>query len=125
MISVSLSYTWAKPQTFNGIVSEGSYSANITSTSTSPYTVSSSDEVILVTTGASAFTVTLPASSNSTGRKILIIKADSGAGAITVNRAGTDTIEGATSASISSQYGKLGLVADGVSLWYDLGKGGV
>jgi len=90
----------------------------------SPYTVLSTDEVLLITTGASAYTVNLPAASTA-GRKVLVIKVDSGAGAITVTPNGSDTIEGAATKVISSQYGKVGIVSDGTATWYDLGSGGV
>lgn len=107
-----------------GIANKGAYYSHITASSSSPYTIGAADEVVLVTTGASAFTLNLPAAT-ATGRKLLIIKVDSGAGAVTVTPNGSDTIEGAGTKSLSSQYAKIGLI-DGVSTaWSDIGTGGV
>ena len=98
---------------------------NITSLSSgSPYSVATTDQVLLITTGSSSFTVDLPTVSGVTGRKILIIKADSGSGSIIIDPNGSDTIEGSTSKTISSQYGKVAVISDGSSTWYDLGTGG-
>ena len=109
----------------HGLPNSGVIYAPVTlKSSGSPYSVASGDEVIIVTTGASGYIVNLPAASTA-GRKLIIIKGDSGAGAVTVTPAGSDTIEGAASKSIPGQYGKVGIVSDGVSVWYDLGSGGV
>lgn len=85
----------------------------------SPYTVLAADYAIVVTTGAGGYTVTLPAATGS-GRQLVIIKADSGAGAVTVSRAGADTIEGATSVSLATQYKKSVLLDGASAVWYDL-----
>ncbi len=123
--SVGTDTTYAREDHKHGLPNSGVLLAPVTPKSSgSPYSVAATDEVILVTTGGSGYTVNLPAASTA-GRKVLIIKADSGAGAVTVSRAGSDTIEGATSKTVSSQYGKVGLVSDGTSTWYDLGSGGV
>jgi hypothetical protein len=65
------------------------------------------------------FTITLPAAGafrSSTGRddsRILIIKKkDSSVNAVTVSRAGSDTIDGGTTVSLSSQYDTLVLCDD-------------
>ena len=39
---------------------------------------------------------------------------------VTVSRAGADTIEGATTISLTTQYKKAVLQSDGTSVWYDL-----
>ena len=91
---------------------------------TTTYSVGTSDEIILANATSAAFTVTLPAANAQAGRKVLIIKTDSSANAVTVSRAGSDTIEGSTTKSLASQYNKIGLISDGTSTWYDLGTGG-
>ena len=111
--------TWTAITTTAGLASGATLKS-----SGSPYTVLSTDEVIIVTTGAGGYTVDLPAASTNAGRKLIIIKADSGAGAITVTPAGADTIEGSATKSLTSQYNKIGLISDGSSIWYDLGTGG-
>jgi len=79
-------------------------------------------ELLLVTTGGSTATVTLPAAVSNTGRKITVQKADSGVGTLVVNRLGSDTINGSTTFTLVSQYAWETLIASGpiwnpVSVW--------
>jgi hypothetical protein len=69
----------------------------------SPYTVASADTVITCDATAGAVTITLPAATG-TGRAISIKKIDSSPNACTPTRAGSDTIDGATSYSLTTQY---------------------
>lgn len=84
-------------------------------TKTANYNISTSDNVILCNTNA--FTVTLPAAS-TTGKRITVIKIGSDTNAITIARDGSDTIEGATSKTLVSQYDTMVLEADGSATWY-------
>lgn len=68
---------------------------------------------ILVTTGASDRTITLPAAANNAGRKILIKKVDSGAGDVVIS----GTVEGGTTWKLQNQYGACTVYSDG-SAWY-------
>jgi hypothetical protein len=70
---------------------------------------------ILVTTGASNRTITLPAAANNSGRKIFIKKADSGAGQVILS----GTIEGGATNIIYKQYGYCRLISDGSSWYFD------
>jgi hypothetical protein len=85
--------------------------------SDSPYTVAVDDYTILVNGAGGAITVNLPAVSSNRKRQ-LIIKATSVAGGnVTIARAGSDTIDGATSKTISTQYQSFTLQApDGSSV---------
>jgi hypothetical protein len=76
----------------------------ITSTSATPYTVLASDTHIAVDNGASPFTVNLPA--GTAGRKVTIFDSVGTAslGTITINRAGSNTINGATSTTLTTNY---------------------
>jgi len=94
----------------NGSVSVG------VATKTAAYTMTAADCVILADATTAAFTVTLPSAAN-TGMMVHIKKVDSSANAVTISRAGTDTIEGATTVSLSAQYSSRTLVANGGSLW--------
>lgn len=112
----------------SGIVNTGAEYINVrtfTYTVGSSYTdtVLSNDEVLYATTGANASIENLPAATGS-GRKILIIKADSGAGAITVTPNGSDMIEAAATISLASQYNKAALLDVASGLWSDLALGG-
>jgi hypothetical protein len=84
---------------------------------TGAYTATNDDYVIDCTSGT--FTVTLPASSGRTGR-ILIIK-NSGAGTITVDGNGAETIDGAATYAISVQYGTIQIMSDGTN-WKIIAK---
>ena len=86
-------------------------------TKTGAYTATDDDYVIDCTSGT--FTVTLPASSGRTGR-ILIIK-NSGAGTITVDGNGAETIDGAATYSLSVQYATIQIISDGTN-WKIISK---
>jgi hypothetical protein len=79
------------------------------------------DYVVLVNATAGAVTYTLPAASSSANRILIVQKIDASTNAITIVRAGSDTINGATSQTISSQYGALMLQSNGTS-WTVLGN---
>jgi hypothetical protein len=69
----------------------------------SPYTVTSADngKLLVVDTTSGAVTINLPSIAALTPPFTLGIQLDAGTNAITVNRNGTDTIDGATSKSIT------------------------
>jgi hypothetical protein len=84
-----------------------------------PYTVLATDSVVSVST-ASARTINLLSAASYTAGRILVIKDRTGSGAannITINRDGTDTIDGANSVAISSNYGVVRLVSNGSNGW--------
>ena len=86
-------------------------------TKTGAYTATDADYIIDCTSGT--FTLTLPASSGRTGR-ILIIK-NSGAGTITVDGNASETIDGATTYSLATQYATVQIVSDGTN-WKIISK---
>jgi hypothetical protein len=100
----------------NGSISGIGFKQNYV-TKTGAYTATNDDYVIDCTSGT--FTVTLPASSGRTGR-ILIIK-NSGAGTITVDGNGAETIDGAATYAISVQYGTIQIMSDGTN-WKIIAK---
>jgi len=102
--------TWATPA--------GGSSLSVT-TKTANYTATTSDGLILCNTNA--FTVTLPAASN-TGAILRIQKIGSDTNQITISRAGSDTIEGSTTTTLATQYEIVTLCADGTSTWYILSR---
>jgi hypothetical protein len=95
---------------------------NVT-TVTASTTLTTANQVVLVNASAGAATITLPAASSGKGLLIIVAKIDSSTNAVTVSRAGTDTIQGAASQTLSTQYSKSILMSDGTSIWYDLGAG--
>lgn len=79
------------------------------------YTIVAADQGTLfrMNTGSGALTVTLPLISTvSDGFKVSVVKWTSDANVVNINRAGSDTINGATSAQIGSQYSQIIFVAD-------------
>lgn len=84
------------------------------------YTATVDDQVILCTAGAGGWALTLPAVSPS-GQQFHIKKVDSGAGAITVTRAGSATIDGGTTYSLAAQYDAIHIASDGTN-WHVIGK---
>jgi hypothetical protein len=95
-------------------ISTGDYSSNV-------YTISSTDgfHAFDATTSTTSRTINLPASASSAGRVIIIRKADSGSGTLTIARDGSDTIEGDTTDILYGQYGQITLLCVG-STWYRL-----
>jgi microcystin-dependent protein len=81
--------------------------------------------LVLVNASGGARTITLPAANALGGRPIRfqIEKTDSTANTVTVQCAGADTIEGATSVVLSGQWASVTLVSDGVSVWVMLSSG--
>lgn len=74
-------------------------------------------DIYLVTTGASTITATLPAVSAAdatAGRVVTILKIDGGAGSVTIDGDGSETINGSTTVSLTSQYDYRTIVSDGL-----------
>ena len=84
---------------------------------TANYTAVESDENIFVDATAGAVAITLPAASID-GCCISVWKTDNSVNAVTVSRAGSDTIEGANTVSLALQYDAVDLIADGTATWY-------
>lgn len=86
--------------------------------SSAAYTITDADgyDVIAVSTGASNRSITLPSAANNAGRRITLIKTDSGAGAIAIGNA---TITGMASELISTQNGYCVVVSDGTTWYYE------
>jgi hypothetical protein len=78
---------------------------------TTTYTATTSDYFIDCTTGT--FTVNLFTAVGNTGR-ILIIK-NSGTGTITVDPNGSQTIDGATTQTLSTQWSRVHIISDGAN----------
>ena len=71
----------------------------------------------------SFISLTLPDSTGATvikGWPVSVIKTDASGNAVTLNRAGSDTIEGSASIALASQYDKTGVLypATGGTVWY-------
>jgi len=86
-------------------------------TVTADYAPAAGDYAILADASDAAFTITLPAATD-TGQQLFIKKIDSSANAVTIATLSRNTIEGAASVSLASQYDSYTFIADGLSTWY-------
>lgn len=69
------------------------------------------------------FTATIPtAASAGNGATVFIKKIDSGTNVVTLDRSSTDTLDGATSLTLTAENQCYGLVSDGVSKWNSICK---
>lgn len=83
------------------------------------YTVLDTDNIgaILMTTGAANKTVTLPTAADNAGRILTVTKVDSAAGGCILDGEGSETINGATTLTLSFQYESATIECDGTG-WY-------
>lgn len=98
-----------------------------TSSKSGNYTVTASDAgaVFLVDASGGAVTITCPDSATvGNGFTFGVVKIDSSANAVTVSRAGTDTIEGSNTLALSSQWSGTLLDTDGAGEFIQIGGGG-
>lgn len=84
----------------------------------SAYTMTVYDRTVLADATDGAFAVTLPAANAvSPGTEVVVKKSDASANAVTITRAGSDTIDGATTSALAAQYNSKRLRSDGTSKW--------
>ncbi|MCA9130694.1 MAG: hypothetical protein KDB22_26585 [Planctomycetales bacterium] len=81
------------------------------------YTLLITDKGVFVDATSAAVTITLPTAASSSGLDFLIKKIDSSANAVTIDGDGSETIDGATTKVLSSQYDSAGVVSDGTQFW--------
>ena len=112
---------WGMAQSFTTAYGLGQYAIqgkerSILSKS-ADYTVTDSDpDIIEVTTGATNRTITLPTLADNTGRKIKVIKIDSGIGKVIIDGEGTEIIDGNLTIELYQQYDNSTIIC-GVSFW--------
>ncbi len=88
----------------------------ITSKSTgSPYTTLVTDHVLLITTGASAYTINLPTAVGISGKLYTIKKVDAGVGTVIIDPSAAQTIDGGATFVLSHQYDFVDIVSDGAN----------
>jgi hypothetical protein len=86
-------------------------------TVTTTYSVSLLDSILLADATSGSFTITLPLSSGYVGRVFNIKKIDNTSGKITVQRSGSDLIDGKTTQVLGNRWVSITTVSDG-SAWY-------
>lgn len=91
---------------------------NRVATKTTTYPMTDDDAVILADATGGAFTVTTPdATSVKTGVVYTVVKIDSSANAVTVDGSGAQTINGAATESLSTQYQSITIASNGTN-WF-------
>jgi hypothetical protein len=85
-------------------------------------TLAASDPTYIVVTAIATFiTINLPLANSVPAGKTFIFKDESGNnasfGPIIIARSGSDTIDGSTTKSITTDYGSLTVYSDGTSKW--------
>jgi len=85
---------------------------------TTPYTLTAQDGVLYVDATAGAATVNLPlAASVPAGTRFAVKKSDASGNAVTLTRAGADTIDGGTTVALAAQFNSVVVVGNGVTQW--------
>lgn len=82
---------------------------------TAAYTASPVDDLILADATSGAITVTLETAVGCDGRRHLIKKSDASGNAITVACTGSETIDGAATATLAAQYDTLAVISNGTN----------
>jgi hypothetical protein len=94
---------------------------------TANYTVSTNDgDNVQINTSASggAVTITFYAASGNAGKIITVKKTDSSANAVTLDGNASETLDGATTLTLSAQHDSATLVCDGTNWQKAAGTGG-
>ena len=81
------------------------------------YTTTQADGVILVDADGAAVTISLPDVATVSGHMLVVKKVDPSSGTVTVDAYGGQAIDGAGGQTITTQYGRVGIVSDGVGWW--------
>lgn len=88
-----------------------------TATKTSDYTVTSSDSILLADASSNDVTFTLPTAVGITGRRYTFVRLNTSGNAVTLDPNGAQTINGAATLDLISQYAAYTIASDG-SNWY-------
>lgn len=100
--------------TTNKITAGGAFQSPI-ATKTASYTLTATDSNILGDATSGAITITLPDATNISGLQYRVKKIDSSANAVTIATTSSQTIDGATTKALSSQYDSATFVSDGAN----------
>jgi len=83
---------------------------------TANYTITTDDHTVLCDATSGNITITLPAATSSQ-REFCIVKTDNTSNTVVVDGNSSETINGATTITLSSQYDAITITTDGTS-WY-------
>lgn len=86
-------------------------------TITATGSVNATDYLILCDATAGAITVNLPAAASSAGRVLVVKKIDASVNVVTLDGSGAETIDGAATKTLLTQYAVLNIQCDGANWW--------
>lgn len=89
--------------------------AEAVATVTGATTLDTSHSVVLADASGGAFTIALPKAGAFAGRLFQIKKVDSSANAVTIDGDGSETIDGAATYALATQYQAVALLSDGTN----------
>ena len=97
---------------------EASRTITAISDSDSPYTVLPADDIISADSSGGAVTINLPAAASS-AKRVIVISGVNGGGSTSITADGSDseTIDGATTKAISTDYGSMQIYCNGTA-WF-------
>jgi hypothetical protein len=93
----------------------------VSASKTTTYTATGTDRVIPCSASGGAWTLTLPAAASHAGRMYTFIKTDSTFNAVTLDGNASETIDGATTKKLCTQYDTRTIVSDG-SNWFTVAR---
>jgi hypothetical protein len=112
-VSLAGNNTWTGTQTYsNNVQMNASVGYKYTATSDA-LTLDGTHHMVNVDATAGAVTITLPTAVGITGRVYIVRKSDSSANAVIVDGDGAETINGATTYSLTSQYQSVTIMSNG------------
>lgn len=85
------------------------------------YTAQTSDDLVLADTSGAAWTLALYTAVGNNGRVLRVKKISSDVNALTIDPSGTQTVDGALTTTVNTQYEEMTLVSDG-SNWQILDR---
>lgn len=88
-----------------------------TVTKTGNYTITLDDGFVAVDATAGAVTITLPTAAAAAGFEFIVKKIDASANAVTLDGDGAETIDGAATLSLPTQYASAAVLSDGTTWW--------
>lgn len=94
-----------------------SLSGRIVTTSAATYTLTRLDSILLVDATSAACTVTVPAAADYTDRQWIVKKIDASANAVTLDATGANTIDGAGTLALASQWDSAHIASNGTA-WF-------
>lgn len=91
-------------------------------TITADTTADADSDVVLLDASGGNVTLTLPSAADARSRPLVAKRTDSSGNTVTIAAAGSDTIDGAASATLASQWASVVLLPDGGTGWVILAK---